>query len=247
MTVDRRLGDYGQDDLRDALLDAVADEAPVDGARARAQAAALAAVAASAALTAGKAAAAGTVLAKGLSAPVKWLLIGALPVAVSASGYATYQILSHSTPPEAMAPRSASEPARPPAPAPAIATQPSAPAVAEPVLAPPRQQPVPAKPRAQASRPEPHKVPAQAPSLSDELAALDDARRAAARGELAPIEAYLRDHPRGALREQAEVIHVEALARAGRTAEAREAAQRFLQSYPRSIHVERVRAAHAAP
>src|SRR5690606_11633822 len=84
-------------------------------------------------------------------------------------------------------------------------------------------------PRALAASPEGPVAAAPSWTLTDEIAALDRARRAR-EGEpevaLAELAAYRARFPGGALTPEADALRVEALARAGRLAEAKEAAER---------------------
>ncbi|MBN2195218.1 MAG: hypothetical protein JW751_20540 [Polyangiaceae bacterium] len=86
--------------------------------------------------------------------------------------------------------------------------------------------------------------PRAAPSLSEELTALDRARGALERGQptaaLAELDAYQRAGGRR-LVEEAEVLRIEALARAGEDSAARALARRFLATHPGSPLVDRVR------
>jgi hypothetical protein len=55
------------------------------------------------------------------------------------------------------------------------------------------------------------------------------------------LQQYQREFPKGELRVDAEVLAIEALAGAGRTAEAQRRAQQFLSQRPADPHVARVR------
>jgi hypothetical protein len=83
-------------------------------------------------------------------------------------------------------------------------------------------------------------------SLTRELAALDRARLALAsgdaRGVLGQLDAYQRSFPRGRLALEAEVLRIDALARVGRSSEARQHAQTFVRQHPNSVLATRVRA-----
>lgn len=100
--------------------------------------------------------------------------------------------------------------------------------------------------RALAASPEGPVAAAPSWTLTDEIAALDRARRAL-EGEpeiaLAELAAYRARFPGGALTPEADALRVEALARAGRLAEAKEAAERYGREHPDSPHTERVEAA----
>ena len=81
-------------------------------------------------------------------------------------------------------------------------------------------------------------------ALRAELAALDAARSTLASGDsvgaLSFLDAYFRTFPRGRLRPEAEVLRMDALARGGRTDDARKYAQEFLRRHPNSVLAARV-------
>jgi hypothetical protein len=87
---------------------------------------------------------------------------------------------------------------------------------------------------------------ARADRLREEADALDAARELLtlgnAAGALAKLEAYQRRFAGGALREEALLLRIEALVRAGDRATASAAAHHFLRTYPASMHVRRVTA-----
>ncbi len=196
-----------------------------------------------AALGVGGAALAGGTVAGGASASVapkalaastsllKWLsLAGGL---VASAGAVTY--LHHgdaapapsTSPPVAVAARAAPVQAR---------EQPSvdvAPPVAAP-LAPPARVP---------SRP--------APSLDEEVAAIDQARRVLAGGDAASalgmLDAYEARYPRSALEQEATELRIEALYGAGKRAQADKLAARFLAAHPSSPYARVLRALSAPP
>jgi len=91
----------------------------------------------------------------------------------------------------------------------------------------------------------PRRGPAPADSLGRELAALDSARVRLAKGDAAGAQAaldqYGRNFPQGRLAMEAEVLHIDALARGGRTAAARSRAAAFLRNHPGSVLTSRVR------
>jgi hypothetical protein len=91
-------------------------------------------------------------------------------------------------------------------------------------------------------------VAAQEPTaLAQELGRLEQVRQAMAQGRAARaldlLQRYDRDFASGNMSSEAAALRVEALARAGRHEEAREAARAFLAKYPRSPLSDRVRAA----
>jgi TolA-binding protein len=136
--------------------------------------------------------------------------------------------------------------------------------------APPERSAVPAAPveptiaaalPAQASaEPEAVVVPSAAPTLSAvaprseqksaplsaELSALDAARSSLVAGDpttaLSALDAYSRKFPRGRLSLEAEVLRIDALAKSGQTAAARQRASAFIRRHPDSVLATRVRA-----
>lgn len=113
------------------------------------------------------------------------------------------------------------------------------------VSAEPSPAPSPAPRRATSARAE-ASVAAQ-PDLSRDIAALDEARRALRSGRtrdaLAALERYDAEFGKNAaLRVEAHVLRIEALARSGETARAQALAQKFIQQNPKSPYVERLRA-----
>jgi hypothetical protein len=94
-------------------------------------------------------------------------------------------------------------------------------------------------------------APARSPStkgnsaLRAELAALDAVRSTLANddsaGALSFLDAYFRTYPSGRLRLEAEVLHIDALAKGGRSDAARRYAQEFLKRHPNSVLTARVR------
>ena len=133
-----------------------------------------------------------------------------------------------------------SNPAPPPAAAPAEPTKPASPAAViatEETAAPVVQPPV--------VNNAPVSAPRTSDALSAELARLDGARKKLAAGQataaLDTLDAYGREFPRGSLRLEASVLRIEALAKAGRTSEARDRAKRFLAVHPNSVLATRVK------
>lgn len=86
-----------------------------------------------------------------------------------------------------------------------------------------------------------------APPPGAELALIDQANAALARGRHEAALASLRDHlrrfPDGALVEERERLWIDALLRGGQRAEASARAERFVRRYPESVHRARVAAA----
>jgi hypothetical protein len=87
---------------------------------------------------------------------------------------------------------------------------------------------------------------ADAASIAREIALLDEARTLVARGQssaaLGALSNYRKEFSRGVLRQEATLLQIEALAKSGNLAAAREIGQRFLREHPRTPHEKRVRA-----
>jgi hypothetical protein len=125
---------------------------------------------------------------------------------------------------------------------------------ARPLVAPPAVVPEPA-PAVEAEKEAPAPPPAVAKSevrpgsagaLAAELSALDAARSSLSSGDpngaLAKLDDYSRSFPRGHLVLEAEVVRIDALSRAGQTAQAKRRAEAFLRRHPNSVLASRVRA-----
>jgi hypothetical protein len=82
-------------------------------------------------------------------------------------------------------------------------------------------------------------------ALTAELGALDAVRLALARGDpggaLSLLDSYAKAFPRGRLELEAEVLRIDALARAGQTDLAKQRAEAFLERHPKSVLAARVR------
>ncbi|MGK3986999.1 hypothetical protein WME99_28425 [Sorangium sp. So ce136] len=89
------------------------------------------------------------------------------------------------------------------------------------------------------------KASAEKAALQAELETLDAARATLssgnAQGALSLLDAYTREHPRGRLRLEAEVLRIDALAKSGRTDAAAQRAEAFLRRHPNSVLASRVR------
>lgn len=87
--------------------------------------------------------------------------------------------------------------------------------------------------------------------LRAEMAIIREARQAlrAARpeGALEVLDAHARAFPSGQMREDREVLRIEALCAAGKAPQARAEARLFLRSFPGSAHAQRVRSICAEP
>jgi hypothetical protein len=207
------------------LLRSWDQEQPSAAARERAMT--LAAVAGGTALAAGA-----SVAPKAISATwiaiVKWLVISTVIATAGVGG--TIYLLRDQTPTVAPA-------AAPPAPI-ASSQVPSVPASALPEAPP--------APSAPASVVRPRETKAAAPSLAEQIEAIDRARAAVAAGDgvrgAQLADEYDRRFPRGAFAEEAEVLRIEARMLRGDKTGARRAAERFLASHPGSPHGPRLRA-----
>jgi hypothetical protein len=82
-------------------------------------------------------------------------------------------------------------------------------------------------------------------ALTAELEALDAVRSALAHGDpggaLSLLDSYTKAHPRGRLELEAEVLRIDALARAGQTDLAKRRAEIFIKRHPKSVLASRVR------
>jgi len=142
----------------------------------------------------------------------------------------SYVVLRREAPPVE---KPALAPAAVPPPASEVASPPPAVVVPAPVAVAPAPS---APPRAAA--------PSASSALRAELAALDAVRSTLANddapGALSFLDAYFRTFPRGRLRPEAEVMRIDALAKAGRRETARRYAQDFLKRHPNSVLSARV-------
>ena len=174
------------------------------------------------------------VLRAGAGLAIKWIGAGAIATVAALALLASYA-LRHATPtsaappsPSMMGPVVASAP-------PDVPAAPTPVATVEESAAPP----------ARTATARPAQSAAIGPSLADEVAALDEARRTLSRGDangaLAALDGYNRTFPRGVLRETASVLRVEALARSGNRAAAVALAQRLLRAHPKSPYAVKLR------
>jgi hypothetical protein len=94
--------------------------------------------------------------------------------------------------------------------------------------------------------PRPEAGRARGKSIAREIeqhdAARDRLQRGQARAALAVLDAYRREHAQGVLGQEAALLRIEALSRAGDRDAARRLAERFLRDNPRSPHEGRIRA-----
>jgi hypothetical protein len=236
-----------RDDVKGRLLRAARGEPSPDRARRRAAAAVIAAstlVSSTAATTAAAGGAAAVV--------TKWLVAGAV-VATIGGGAAVVVQRVQAQAPAATHTASHVETARPAPPivAARVAPQPSA-AAEDPPAVPPApppavqpEAPSPAASVAPARRPIARET-THAPSLTDELVALDSAKRLLDQGDstgvLIALDRYARDFPAGRLQPEALALRAEALERHGDHALAVHLYERLVREYPESPLCERVRA-----
>ncbi len=228
-----------RDDLRAALLNATRGEAGAPAAAARSIRARLGhdLLATSVALATLESAARSTwltsLLRGALRASKAWALKATLAGAAAyGAGYATHAALAPEREPRVVyierpslhaPPTETAPPAAGPPPEVAPVTSPEALALA------PGPRP---RPEAVARVP----APSRDASLAAERLHLEMARAALARGDvqatLAAVERYQVGFPGGQLREEAEVVAIQALARAGRTSDARARAALYRARYP---------------
>lgn len=94
------------------------------------------------------------------------------------------------------------------------------------------------------ARPHPSAAPSAALGLGAEIKALDGARAAmnagAPESALRELDAYDRAFPQGALKQEASLLRIDALMRAGRTAEARSLGHALLAEHPSTPHRKRI-------
>jgi hypothetical protein len=259
MNEPRRLRESGTSPLERALLDAGTSYRSSRATRARTLAAL--GVAGSAALSAGAAAASSS----SLLTKIGWVkLVSAISVAGAASasiGYYAWQRHAAGEPAAVVArgsnqalaltlPRIA--PRVDPKLEPSATLEP-APATGTSVVV--GERPDARTPNALSSRATTHAVrsspaslrssPEASGALLAELAAVDSARAALARGDavgaLSRLDAYARSYPRGRLELEAEVLRMAALARSGQAAAAKARAASFLRRHPNSVLGARVR------
>lgn len=131
---------------------------------------------------------------------------------------------------------------------PAPTETPSASAPTAPSIAPSAHAP---RTQTAAPRPSASAAATAVDDLAGELAAIDRARRAA-RGAtpadaLVELDDYQKRYPAGSLRNEALVVRVEALVKAGRVDDARRVAAPFLAAHPDDMASRRIRALLPAP
>jgi outer membrane protein assembly factor BamD (BamD/ComL family) len=84
-----------------------------------------------------------------------------------------------------------------------------------------------------------------ASDISVEVGLLDDARRALAKGDtgraLSALDAHAERFGHGVLAEEAEVLRIQTLLKAGKGGQAQQRAQDYLSDHPESPHAGRVR------
>jgi hypothetical protein len=232
MTEPRRLIEEGGDVLQQQLLNVGSSYRA--SAQTRARTAAALGIGAVPVLATGKAAAASPIA-----------KIATVGLVATGASFLAYQAFSPSEPaPNTASTTQVSAPAAPRAVAHPEALKPANPveAVAERGSAEPAAQ---APAATNAPAPVLRSNPGSNDALSAELARLDGARKKLASGQavaaIDALDAYGREFPRGSLRLEASVLRIEALAKAGRTSEARDRAKRFLAAHPNSVLGARVK------
>lgn len=102
-----------------------------------------------------------------------------------------------------------------------------------------------AGPREELVKPPTAEAPTNSKGLGRELVALDSARLRLAKGDtsgaLGALDEYARRFPNGRLAPEAEVLRIDALAKAGRTEAAKTRATTFLRNNPGNVLAPRVR------
>jgi hypothetical protein len=246
-----------RDDVKGRLLRAARGEPSSDGARRRAAAAVIAAstlVSSTAATTAAAGGAAAVV--------TKWLVAGAVVATLGGGAAVVVQRVQAQAPAStashvetarpvspvaaarvtSKASAAAEEPPAPTPPEPPPAAQPEAPSPATRNVSVASASPAGERP-AESTRPP---IIAHPPSLTDELVALDSAKRLLDQGDstgvLIALDRYARDFPAGRLQPEALALRAEALERHGDHALAMHLYERLVREYPDSPLCERVRA-----
>lgn len=250
MSDPRRLLDGSADEFERAMLEAgKADGPPARSVRTTAIALGLGATT----LGAAGSAAATTTAATATMAVIKWVGLGVL--AATIAGGVAVEVVRSRAPLVAVSspqvsPSAIAAIAPPPAPDTAAAVMP--PAASTPVVSPrivPTREPHPAAARVPPPATPPADTPAPARAgarLAAETAALDDARTALREGHpasaLHDLDVYTSAFPDGVLGQEASVLRIEALVRAGNRASARRLAQTFFRAFPGSPLTSQVRA-----
>jgi len=242
-----RLLDGGASELERALLHAgAAEEPPAGGASG---------VLVALGLTAGLTASAGASASESmrasaqLGAPAlgygaKWAVLAGGGMVLAALSWAGYAALSGAAPSERLTPSPTPTPSLIPSPTPSPSLTPRP--IPTPSLVPgPSAGPSPVRAPSAGEARDSAAPQAEARSIAGEIAALDRARRALASGDagaaLGGLDRYRADFPRGVLQQEASVLRIEALWRAGQRARARELTRAFERAHPGSPHLERIR------
>jgi TolA-binding protein len=246
-------------DVRRALLDSARHDAPTAQAIRRTRTAVLLAMTTAASTTA--ATAMSTTAARWITM-LKWLGVGTLGglTTVGAIHVASHHAQSGAVSMQPQLPKGADQTATPRSPLSAVSGFPIAQSAPPPSAPDPSvtEHAAPAPSQQSESRPAGPSLletpPAPAPaasssagaSLAQEVAMLDEARRALAQGRageaLAALDRYRRDYPSGRLGQEATFVRIQALSMQGNTAAARSVAEQFLQTSPTSPLADRVRA-----
>ncbi|MBI5533865.1 MAG: hypothetical protein HY898_14180 [Deltaproteobacteria bacterium] len=237
----------GTPDVRRLLIDSAKHDAPSPRALRKARAAVL--LAATAAATSTSVATAASTSVIRWAVILKWLGIGVVagtatigavklvspnaqaPAQVPTAPTATMSVVASplvSAPISNAPAATASQTAR-------IETTPRSAVVSAPVESEPEPAPASSAPPAASSN----------PSLAEEVAVLDEARKAVAAGRgadaLVALDRYQRDYPRGRLGHEAAFVRMQALILTGNRAAAQQLAEQFLRASPSSPLAPRVR------
>jgi len=255
---ERLLLDPACPDIQRDLLRHGAEMGPPPGAEQRVWLGVVGAIGATAA--AGAAAGAAEASAKTATTAAKVNVAGltgakvlAIVTALAALGaFGVYLVVGMRSTPTSVAPAPAATPAEPPAIAPPPSTGETPPWESPPPADPQRgaapgpRRPTRVRPHTRAAAAPPAAAPSPAARLGEETTLIRDARQALRGGDAARalhlLEACRRQFPAGVLQQERERLTIEALVKAGRSAEASTRAAQFLRRYPDSPHAGDIRA-----
>ena len=252
---ERLLLDPACPDIQRDLLRHGAEMGPPPGAEQRVWLGVVGAIGATAA--AGAAAGAAEASAKTATTAAKVNVAGltgakvlAIVTALAALGaFGVYLVVGMRSTPTSVAPAPAEPPAIAPQPPSTGETPPwESPPPADPQrgAAPGPRRPTRVRPHTRAAAAPPAAAPSPAARLGEETTLIRDARQALRGGDAARalhlLEACRRQFPAGVLQQERERLTIEALVKAGRSAEASTRAAQFLRRYPDSPHAGDIRA-----
>ena len=229
----RRLLERGATDLERSLLRAgVAEEPSAERARRTAAALGLGKRVALAACAAG-----GVMASQTSAAALRWAAIALIGAGGLLVGQALRRNHAEAPPPEVSV-QAPEPPARV-----AVESAPEPPSIPSAEAAPPKAS-VRASPTRRSSTPSAAVPSASSGSLGDEIALLDAARRALRAGDarlaLSALERHQAEFRRGLLGQEAGLLRIEALVRAGNRPAAEALARQFLARQPNSPHAKRI-------